>query len=178
MKDRSLPGRVVVGIGHSLGAYEALRYAVDEARRRRTALLAVRAYRTTAYGQSPLPAHCVADGALAVVEMAFAEALGGAPPDLPVEVIVRVGHAARTLVFTADREDDLIVIGGCGRRRLTRLRSTAIARFCAREAGCPVVIVPPNALARSGRPDRLARDAAGDAQDFLLRQMPPGIEPV
>ena len=178
MKDRSLPGRVVVGIGHSLGAYEALRYAVVEARRRHTTLLAVRAYRSTAYGQSPLPVDVVAGAALVVVEVAFAEALGGAPPDLPLEVVVREGHPARTLVGTANREGDLIVIGGCGTRRLTRLRSTAVARFCAREAGCPVVIVPPNALARSARADRLARDAAGDAQDFLLRQMPPGIGPV
>ena len=176
MTDRSLRGRVVVGVGDSLGAYAALRYAVDEARRRRTALLAVRAYRTTAYGQSPLPADCVAEAASAGVETAFAEALGGVPSDLPVEVIVRVGHAARTLVYTADREDDLIVIGGCGPRRLTRRRSTAIARYCAREAGCPVIIIPPNALARAARAERLARDAAGDAQDFLLRQMPPGTQ--
>ena len=178
MKDGSSPGRVVVGIGHSLGAYQALRYAVVEARRRHTTLLAVRAYRSTAYGQSPLPVDVVAGAALVVVEVAFAEALGGAPPDLPLEVVVREGHPARALVGTANREGDLIVIGGCGTRRLTRLRSTAVARFCAREAGCPVVIIPPNALARSARADRLARDAAGDAQDFLLRQMPPGIGPV
>ena len=176
MDDRSLPGRVVVGVGHSLGAYQALRYAVVEARRRHADLLAVRTYRSTGYGQSPLPADCVAGAARAVVEAAFAEALGGAPRDLSVEVIVRDGHAARTLVGTANRESDLIVIGGCGTRRRTRLRSTAIARFCAREAGCPVVIVPPNALARLAHADRLARDVAGDAQDFLLRQMPPGIQ--
>ena len=176
MNDRSLPGRVIVGVGSSLGAYEALRYAVAEARRRRTDLLAVRAYRSAGYAQSPLPAHCVADAALALVEGAFAEALGGAPPDLPVEVVVRDGHAARVLVGTANRESDLIVIGGCGTRRLPRLRSTAVARFCAREAGCPVVIVPPNALARSAHTDRLARDTAEDAQDFLLRQMPPGMQ--
>ena len=176
MKDRLLPGRVVVGVGHSLGAYQALRYAVGEARRRRTDLLAVRAYRSTGYGQGPLPVDCVAGAALAVVEVAFAEALGGAPPDLAVEVVVREGHAGHWLVATADRESDLIVIGGCGTRRLTRLRSTAVARFCAREAGCPVVIVPPSALARAANTDRLARGVAGDAQDFLLHQMPPGIQ--
>jgi nucleotide-binding universal stress UspA family protein len=176
MSEGSLPGRVVVGVGRSLGAYQALRYAVVEARRRHTDLLAVRAYRSTGYGQSPLPADCVAGAARDVVEVAFAEALGGLPPDLPLKIIVRDGHPARTLVATADRESDLIVIGGCGTRRLTRPRSTAIARFCAREAGCPVIIIPPNALARAARAERLARDAAGDAQDFLLRQMPPGTQ--
>jgi nucleotide-binding universal stress UspA family protein len=176
MSDGSLPGRVVVGVGSSLAAYQALRYAVVEARRRHAELLAVRVYRSIGYGQSPLPADCVADAARDVVEVAFAEALGGVPPDLSLRIIVREGHPARTLVATADRESDLIVIGGCGTRRLTRPRSTAIARFCAREAGCPVVIVPPNALARAARAERLARDAAGDAQDFLLRQMPPGTQ--
>ena len=60
----------------------------------------------------------------------FREALGGAPPDLPWRS--SCGRDTRPARWwrTANREGDLIVIGGCGTRRLTRLRSTAVARFC------------------------------------------------
>jgi nucleotide-binding universal stress UspA family protein len=177
MQDRSLPGRVVVGVGRSLGAYQALRYAVVEARRRRTALVAVRAFWSTSFGQTLLPVDRLAEEAIVRVGVAFDEACGGVPTDLAVQVVVHDGHPAAVLVATADRDGDVIVIGGSGTRRLTRLRSTGVARFCAREADCPVVIVPPTAWARSAHPDRLAREAAGDAQDFLLRQTPPGIGP-
>jgi nucleotide-binding universal stress UspA family protein len=161
------PGRVVVGVGHSLGAYQALRYAVDEARHRELTLLAVRAYWTPPNAQILANNDLLAQAAIHHVHMAFAEALGGFPADVPVQASARLGAVGRALVLAANRDRDLLVVGGCGPRRLAHLRRTTIARFCALEATCPVVIVPPTALARSAHLDRLARDAASDAQDYL-----------
>jgi nucleotide-binding universal stress UspA family protein len=160
-------GRVIVGVGRSLGAYQALRFAVAEARRRAAPLLAVRTFRSVTNGQILLPGKFLSDGAIWQVDTAFAEALGGLPPDLTVMIIVQEGEVAHALVSTADRESDLLVIGGhCG-HRLIRLRSTAIARSCTRYATCPVVIVPPAMLARSAHADRLARQTSRGAEDYL-----------
>lgn len=161
------PGRVIVGVGRSLGAYQALRFAVAEARRRAAPLVAVRAFRPVTNGQILLPAKFLADGAIWQVDMAFAEALGGLPNDLTVMIIVQEGDIAHALVATADRESDLLVIGGSCARGLVRFRGTAIARSCTRYASCPVVIVPPAMLARTAHTDRLARATLRGAEDFL-----------
>jgi nucleotide-binding universal stress UspA family protein len=168
-------GRVIVGVGRSSSAYQALRHAVAEARRRGVSLLAVRVFRSTAYirgllGETPaVAALAEVETAVSEVELAFAEALGGVPTDMPVEIIARNGRAARTLVSLALRESDLLVIGGGGARRLSRLRRKAIARFCVRRAACPVVIVPSSSLARSAHPRRLAREVSR-AVDVLVQQ--------
>jgi nucleotide-binding universal stress UspA family protein len=160
-------GRVVVGIGRSAGAYQALRYGVTEARRRGVALFAVRTFWSAPSGQALLSAEFLTTAAFEQVDTAFTEALGGRPPDLQIVNVVREGETARRLVGIANRETDVLVIGGCGVRRRGHFRSTAVARFCAREAICPVVIVPPTALARSANADRLARDTARDVEDYL-----------
>jgi nucleotide-binding universal stress UspA family protein len=161
------PGRVIVGVGRSLGAYQALRFAVAEARRREAPLLAVRTFRTIANDQILLPTNYLSAGAIWHVDTAFAEALGGLPGDLTVMIIVQEGDVAHALVATADRESDLLVIGGhCG-HRLIRLRGAAIARSCTRYATCPVVIVPPATLARSAHADRLARQTLRGAEEYL-----------
>jgi nucleotide-binding universal stress UspA family protein len=165
-------GRIVVGIGRSVGAYQALRYAVAEARQRGFALLAVRTFWSPPNGQALLNADFLSVAATEQVDVAFTEALGGRPDDLEVDVLVREGEAARWLVSIASHESDLLIIGGCGVRRWAHLRSTAVARFCAREATCPVVIVPPSPLARSANADRLARDTARDVEDYLCSQRP------
>jgi nucleotide-binding universal stress UspA family protein len=170
-------GRVIVGIGRSAGAYQALRYAMVEARRRSAALIAVRAFRPPHNGMGELSTEFHVRGAFAQVDIAVAEALGGWPEDLQVKIVVREGSTAHSLVAIADREADLLVIGGCGVRRLTHGRSTTVARFCAREATCPVVIVPPSVLARSARADRLARDITRDIDDYLCRHGPIDAHP-
>jgi nucleotide-binding universal stress UspA family protein len=160
-------GRVVVGVGRSLGAYQALRYAVAEARRLEAVLVAVRTFHLTNGEEGLLNATLLTKAAAEQVRSAFIEAVGLLPPDLEVEIVVLTGPPGCALVSVADRESDLLIIGGCDARRFGRLRTAATARFCARHANCPVVIVPPSALARSGQTERLARDAARDAEEFL-----------
>jgi nucleotide-binding universal stress UspA family protein len=162
--------RVIIGIGRSAGGYQALRYAVDEARRRDGIMLAVRAFRRYTYDKNEFGVGLQTQWALAEVDAAFAEALGGWPPDLEISAYASEGDPARTLLSIADRASDLLVIGGCGARRFAHLRSTAVARLCAREATCPLVIIPPAAWTRSARPDRLARGTTRDVENFLNAQ--------
>lgn len=168
--ESSRPGRIVVGIGRSLGGYQALRFAVAEARRRETTILAVRTFLSAHGAQGVLSADHMATAAVDHVKLAFTEALGGIPWDVGIEILAQEGTPAHMLVSIACRESDMLVIGGCGVRRWTHRRST-IARFCVRHATCPVVVVPPTALARSGRADRLAHDTARDAADYLDSQI-------
>ena len=165
-------GRVVVGVGRALGASQALRYAVEEARRRDVRLVAVRTFHLANGEEGLANAALLTSAAAEQVRYAFTEAVGQLPPDVEVEIVVLVGPAGSALVSVADRESDLLIIGGCGARRWGRLRTAATARFCARHSVCPVVIVPPTALARSGQADRLAQHTTRDVEDYLERQRP------
>jgi nucleotide-binding universal stress UspA family protein len=167
--ETSQPGRIVVGVGRSLGAYQALRYAVAEARRRDWLLVAIRVFRLTVNAQGLLQPDLLIGSAKANLNIAFTEALGGLPRDVNMQIRIREGSVARTLVEEADRETDFLIIGGCGCRTWTGHRHTSIARFCAGRALCPVLIVPPPALARSARADRLARDTTAGVEDYLCR---------
>lgn len=72
------------------------------------------------------------------------------------------------------RFDDLLVIGGSGMRRLTGRRRARVARRCSREAACPVVVVPPPAIAR--RPvARLAKDVVREADTLLMSATVPPV---
>lgn len=153
-----MDGRVVVGVRHSLGAYQALRYSVAQARRRGATLLVVHAVRRPAGRGGGLPEAIARD----LVASVFAEALGGLPEGLRIHIVAEPGPAGAALVRVADHADDLLVIGGSARRRW--LRAAPVAAYCATRAGCPVVIVPPPALARAGRAARLARATVRDVE--------------
>jgi nucleotide-binding universal stress UspA family protein len=172
-------GWIIVGIGHSAGGHQALRYAVAEARRRRIPLLAVRTLRVTPrvwgpIGDEPVwpPLDEQIRATVAQVERAFAETFGGMPADVPVTVVTPEGGPAEVLVSLARDESDLLVVGGCGARRAFHFRTTWIARYCARHAPCPTVIVPPTSMARAGSPRHLAREVTTTAA-ALLREDPP-----
>jgi nucleotide-binding universal stress UspA family protein len=160
------PGRIVVGLRDTLAGYQALRYAVTQARLHHAKLLAVRAVNGNAYGGASWSASLEDMTARQLAET-FAEALGGVPSDISLQVVSRQGPTGMVLVAAADRENDLLVMGGAGRHRLTGPWTGSVARYCARHAICPVVIVPPPALARTGRTGRLARAVAAGAEDLL-----------
>jgi nucleotide-binding universal stress UspA family protein len=154
-------GSVVVGVHHSLGAYQALRYAVAEAGRRDATLLVVHALRRPAGRGASAP---TVDAGLEYVRSVFVEALGAMPTGPRLKVVAEYGNPGAVLVGFAHREHDLLVIGGSSRHRLRR---AGVAAYCARHAGCPVLIVPPPALARAGRTGRLARTAVHDLERHL-----------
>jgi nucleotide-binding universal stress UspA family protein len=160
-------GRVVVGFAPTLAGYEALRYAVAQARGRAATLVVVHAVHLDPHDswvQNRLP---VMVAVTTQVTTAFHEALGGVPADLDVQVLVEVGPVDLVLRAAADRPDDLVVVGACTRRRLGALTHGATLRRTLRSAICPVVIIPPPVMARLGSTTRLGRHAIAEVERFL-----------
>ncbi|HEV2347619.1 MAG TPA: universal stress protein [Actinocrinis sp.] len=121
--------RVFVGIDRAIPGLAAVRYAVDEARRRGAPLHAVRvAARLTLLETTQIDA-------------AFAEALGGFPDDVVVHREVLVGPVAETLTNRARNSTDVLVVGTDG-GRWRAFGSGSISRACVRKARCPVLVVP------------------------------------
>lgn len=129
MQDVAVP-RVFVGVDRSIPGLAALRFAVAEARRRGTALYAVRVV------------NALTVEATGEIDAAFEEALGGVPTDLVVRRELLVGPVAETLARRARNPQDVLVVGTDGVSRWHGLWSRSISRECLRKARCPVLIVP------------------------------------
>jgi nucleotide-binding universal stress UspA family protein len=145
--------RVVVGVSGSPGSIAALRRAAREAQRTDAELWAVAAWDVpggdVTAGRSSAPPLLVEQrerrafvALLDVVDRLFGD--GG--PGVPVHLAIGRGPAGRVLVETADREDDLLVVGAGRRGRLRRLFTRSVSRYCVDHAVCPVLAVPPSAL--------------------------------
>lgn len=144
--------RIIVGVHGSLGSLQALRYAAEEARDRRVALVPVIAWLPPggdmAERRSPSPylRRVWEDAARRRLLAAFEAGLGGVPGDVRVEPCVARGDTGPVLVDIADQPGDLLVIG-TGRRSLVgRALRKSVGRYCLAHARCPVVAVPPSAL--------------------------------
>lgn len=154
--------KVVVGVDLGPAGRQALRRAVAEARARRLPLHVVRAWQ-------PDPPHLYLSPeeqwrygeatATEVIDKAFAETMGGTPADLRVCRVLAAGPAGVTLTEQVSG-DDLLVLGGGRRRRWQRLSQTV--RYCLAHAACPVLVVPPPALALAGSPRALRRELLRD----------------
>jgi nucleotide-binding universal stress UspA family protein len=143
--------RVVVGVSGSLGNLAALHAAVGYAQRSGAPLVAVvawnpsggelifrRAPRTTPAEQLQRQIAAAQNTVLG----AFADAFGGAPPDVLIRSVIDRGFAGSVLVDEAARPGDLLVVGAGRRGRLARLRRGSVRRYCLSHARCPVVVVP------------------------------------
>ena len=146
--------RVIVGVTGSVGNLQALRCAAAEARRREAPLVAVHAWvppgGEMAERQCSVPElrQVWQEAAWRRLLDAFDTALGGLPSDLPVQAVAIRGDPGRVLVATADRGDDLLVVGA-GRRGVPwRLLRRRVSRYCLIHAACPVLVVPPSELAQ------------------------------
>lgn len=143
--------RAVVGVSGSPGSLAALHRAVREARRTDGELLAVLAWEPPggelAHGRALLTPsvtdfrRAAADRLLAALDAAF----GDAGPGVPFQGLVVRGTAGRALVETADRPDDLLIVGA-GPRGPLRALFPSVTRYCVTHAGCPVLTVPPSPL--------------------------------
>jgi nucleotide-binding universal stress UspA family protein len=158
---------VVVGFAPTLAGYEALRYAVAQARGRASSLVVARAvllntHESWAVNRQPMTAAITEQ-----VSTAFDEALGGVPADLDVHVLVEAGPAEMVLRAAANRPGHVLILGACSRRRLGALTHGAMLRRTLRSAVCPVVIIPPPAMARLGPATRLGRSAVAEMEHYL-----------
>lgn len=157
----------MVGVDGSPGSLEALRFALGQARLLETTLIPVLAWMPpggeVAARRVPAPAYTrmLRDDAEKRLLRAFDEGLGGVPLGVRVEPWVIRGGAGPALIETADRPNDLLVVGA-GRRGILRhaLRAST-ARYCLARAGCPVIAVPPPKL-QAELPSQLRRRISTD----------------
>jgi nucleotide-binding universal stress UspA family protein len=161
--------RVVVGVDESLAGLAAVRFAVAQARCLDVVVHAVRAWVFTPPWQHPSNRRWrseIAGEADRCVQAAFAAATGGPPADVTVQAAVREGVAGQVLVDYADREDDLLVVGGRGYAGRLASIGGPVARYCLRHARCPVVVVPPPRRPRAASGRRLSREVDRELRRF------------
>jgi nucleotide-binding universal stress UspA family protein len=145
-------GRVIVGVDGSPGSLEALRFALGQAYLLETTLIPVLAWvppgGEVAARRVPAPAYSriLRDDAEKRLLRAFDEGLGGLPPGVRVEPWVIRGATGPALVETAERSNDLLVVGAGRRGMLRHAFRASTARYCLAHAACPVIAVPPPKL--------------------------------
>ena len=144
-------GRVIVGVHGSPGSLQALRFAVETARRFDCVLHPVIAWQApggdSAYRH--FPAYLVDEWELDAERRlltAFDEGLGGVPMDLRIHPLVVRGRVGPTLVEIADRENDLLVVGRSQRAWWHRAWYGSPTRHALARARCSVICVPPSRL--------------------------------
>ncbi|MFE9442107.1 universal stress protein [Streptomyces sp. NPDC006602] len=136
-------GRVVVGVGEHPEPSAALRFALEEARRRGVPLEAVRAWRCPAHESTdhPLlsgePARLYEEQAAKTLEAALRDA----PEDVEVRRRTVEGHA-RKVLLDASHEADLLVVGARRREGHLGLQLGRVAHAALHHSACPVAVVP------------------------------------
>jgi nucleotide-binding universal stress UspA family protein len=163
--------RVIVGVDEGLAGLHALRCAVTEARRRRGTLLAVRVWSIGLAWPPGGPAwqEEMSQEAMMAAGRAFTAAMVEPPRDVVVRVATVQGAPGPELVRLADRDDDLLVVGSGQRKLFGRMSHGSTARYCAGHAGCPVLVVPPHALARAGTTRALSQQLLREARRLVDR---------
>ena len=136
--------RIVVGVDGSEGSQRALRWAIDEARRRDASLEIVHAWHvpygaSTAYlGVAPFDPQPMEDAEQRLLdEVVDREDTRG----LDVTRLLVCEGAARALVDAA-KGADLLVVGSRGRGGFAGLLLGSVSQTVTHHAPCPVVVVP------------------------------------
>jgi len=140
-------GRLIVGASGSPGSLHALRYAEGLARAHRAVLIPVLAWEQPG-GDHLLACQRLRDALIAV--------WGETPDDPMVQPQVERGPAGWVLVNFACRPGDVLIVGAGRRSRLARMAFAKVSRYCLAHAQCPVLAIPPPALACDLRHARLA----------------------
>jgi nucleotide-binding universal stress UspA family protein len=145
---------VVVGVDGSPESHAALRFALEDAARRRSGVQVVSAYVppeywAVSYGLTALPALEDLVQVSAQVGQAAVDAVVAAVPQLgtvPTEVVALPGPAAKALIEQAT-DADLLVVGHRGRGGFTSAVLGSVGLHCVLHATCPVTIVRPQRVA-------------------------------
>jgi len=141
---------IIVGVDGSAQSLEALRWAVEEARTRKTAVRAVHVwqYPVSVVVSDPFLGGPETDPLLIdpselsrLAQEHLADVVRGAVSDPgAVEQLVVQGHPAEELVKAAQGAE-LLVVGSRGRGGFTGLLLGSVSHACAQHVRCPVVIV-------------------------------------
>jgi nucleotide-binding universal stress UspA family protein len=141
---------IVVGVDHSAGARDALRFALDEARLRQATLRTVHAWQFGYMGATGMEGFLPAVGGdlrdfRDTAEAELDATLREAVPDAgEVKVERRVVEGAPAAVLLEESRDaDLLVVGSRGHGGFAQLMLGSVSQQCAHHARCPVVIVRP-----------------------------------
>jgi nucleotide-binding universal stress UspA family protein len=137
--------RIVVGVDGSEGSRRALRWALDEARRRRATVTAVHVWTPPYIGPELVPAGAYDANAndragLEIVESAIAAA-DTSGLVAPVQPLVLSGGTANVLL-DASQDANLVVVGSRGRGGFAGLLLGSVSHHVVHHAVCPVVVVP------------------------------------
>ena len=145
--------RVVVGASGSPGSLRALRYAEDLARANSATLVPVLAWVPPGGDLADRRGPCGylrrvwEDNAKQQLRDTLSAACGQIPADPLVKPVVERGEAGWVLVTITD-PSDLLVVGAGHRGPLAQVVYGRVSRYCLAHARCPVLAVPPPALAR------------------------------
>lgn len=141
-------GAVVVGVDGSVHADAALRFAVAEAARRGTRVVAVVAWGPKnifgGYGVLEDPdvvERRLREEADAHIRRVHATVGEGEGADVPFELEFRTGSAAEVLVEVG-RSAAVLVVGHRGRGAVRSTLFGSVALSCVLHAPCPVTVVP------------------------------------
>jgi nucleotide-binding universal stress UspA family protein len=139
--------RIVVGVDGSEPSVGALRWAVDEARRRGATVEAVHVYHDD-YALYAVPPFAVPAAPLpheqmeALASSVLDHALGAVDTrNVTVERIVVRGSAARELIEVA-KGAGLLVLGTHGRGGFAGMLLGSVSQHVAHHTPCPLVLVP------------------------------------
>jgi hypothetical protein len=141
---------VIVGATGSPGSLQALRYGELLARAHDAVLVPVLAW-TPPGGDRCADRHLCQEWrhrACHQLMSALAAVWGQVPANPLVQHCVERGPAGWVLVNTARRPGDLLVVGAGRQGTLARLAWSRVTQHCVARADCPVLTVPPPALAR------------------------------
>jgi nucleotide-binding universal stress UspA family protein len=138
--------RVVIGIDFSTGARAALRFALEDAARRRVPVEAVTAYRPPDYWMdfyavTTYQPDTIRTAALERVRTFVAEVLPEGPQPPPeVRAHAVMGTAADVLIMES-HDADLLVVGSRGHGGFASMLLGSVSTQCAMHATCPVTVV-------------------------------------
>ena len=141
---------VVVGVDGSPESRGALRFALEDARRRGAAVKAITAYLSpeywaASYGLSALPAiEEVVEDNVIVAREALQTVVAGAPAlaDVPVDIVALPGAPAKVLLEQA-QDAELLVVGHRGRGGFRSAVLGSVGMHCVLHATVPVTVVRP-----------------------------------
>ena len=142
--------RIVVGVDGSVGSLAALRWAIQEARLRRVAVLAVMVWQQplraagpyeVAHGLDPTVDIEEALNAATAVELARLRQEVALEQDVAVTFEAVEGHPAQALVLTA-KDAGLLVVGSRGHGGFVGALIGSVSHHVVAHAQCPVVVVP------------------------------------
>ena len=159
-----MPGidRLIVGASGSPGSLVALRYGEVLARAYDAVLIPVLAWELPGgeHAVRVQPSGDLRQEWRNLARQRLRDALiavwGEVPQDPLVQPHLERGPAGWVLVNLARRPGDVLVVGAARRGALARIAFPRVSRHCLAHAQCPVLAIPPPALARELAHGRLA----------------------